>query len=49
MENFGWIELVFFYAIAIGFGLWQWLKMKRELKASREAREAKESEDEKSD
>lgn len=45
MENYGWIELVFFYGIALGFGLWQWLKMRRELRQSREAKAAKEAED----
>lgn len=43
MGNFAWIELVFFYGIAIGFGLWQWLKMKREVKAARAEREAREA------
>lgn len=46
MENYGWIELVFFYGIALGFGLWQWLKMRRELKQSREAKAAKEAAEE---
>jgi ABC-type nickel/cobalt efflux system permease component RcnA len=45
--NYGWIELVFFYGIAIGFGLWQVWKTNRELvrtrakRAEREAAEAK--------
>ena len=43
MENFAWIELVFFYGIAMGFGLWQWLKMKRELRESRERKAAEEA------
>ena len=44
--SFGWIELVFFYGIAIGFGTWQALKMRREvreMRAEREAREAREA------
>jgi len=45
MENYGWIEMVFFYGIAISFGLWQWLKMRRELRQSREAKAAKEAVD----
>lgn len=32
---FGWIEIVFFYGIAIGFAVWQWLKMDRMLKKGR--------------
>ena len=43
---FGWIELIFFYGIAITFGLWQVWKTDKELKktrAEREAREAKEA------
>ncbi len=45
MGNIAWIELVFFYGIAMGFGIWQWSKMRRELRESREARAAKEAED----
>ncbi|MEE4316171.1 hypothetical protein [Erythrobacter dokdonensis] len=41
--NFGWIEIVFFYGIAIGFGVWQWLKMDRMLKKTRAEKAAKEA------
>jgi len=41
--NFGWIELVFFYGLAIGFGVWQWLAMDRKLKKTRAERAAKEA------
>ncbi|MEQ5788919.1 hypothetical protein J3454_13555 [Erythrobacter sp. NFXS35] len=41
--NFGWIELVFFYGIAIGIGVWQWVKMDRMLKKTRAERAAKEA------
>jgi hypothetical protein len=41
--NYGWIEIVLFYGIAIGFGVWQWLKMDRMLKKTRAEREAKEA------
>jgi hypothetical protein len=41
--NYGWIELVFFYGIAIGIGVWQYLKMDRMLKKTRAEREAKEA------
>jgi hypothetical protein len=47
VENYAWIELVFFFGIAIGFGLWQYFKMGRELKqtrAERARREAQETE-----
>ena len=46
---FGWIEIIFFYGIAIGFGLWQVWKTDKELKKTRaerlerEAREAEEA------
>jgi hypothetical protein len=39
---FGWIELVFFYGIAIGFGVWQWVAMDRKLKKTRAERAARE-------
>jgi len=41
--NFGWIELVFFYGLAIGFGIWQVIKTDRELKRTRAEREAREA------
>ncbi|MEE4206150.1 MAG: hypothetical protein V2I39_07655 [Erythrobacter sp.] len=41
--NFGWIELVFFYGLAIGFGVWQVVKTDRELKRTRAEREAREA------
>ena len=47
---FGFLELIFFYGIAIGFGVWQFWKTDKELKKTRaerlerEAREAKEAE-----
>jgi uncharacterized membrane protein YciS (DUF1049 family) len=42
-ESFGWIELVFFYGLAIGFGVWQWVSMDRKLKKTRAERQAKEA------
>ncbi|MGB3808093.1 MAG: hypothetical protein WA936_12910 [Erythrobacter sp.] len=42
MGNFAWIELVLFYGLAIGIGLWQYFKMDRELKRDRAEREARE-------
>ena len=41
-ENFGWLEIVFFYSIAIGVCFWQWWKMRREVREMRAEREAKE-------
>jgi hypothetical protein len=44
---FGWIELIFFYGIAIGFGIWQYVSVSRTLektRAERRAREAAEAE-----
>ncbi|MEM7690636.1 MAG: hypothetical protein AAF291_16600 [Pseudomonadota bacterium] len=46
---FGWIEIIFFYGIAITFGVWQVWKTDKELKKTRaerlerEAREAEEA------
>jgi len=42
-SSFGWIELVFFYGLAIGFGVWQWLAMDRKLRKTREERAAREA------
>lgn len=49
---FGWIEIVFFYGFAIGFAVWQWLKMDRMLKkgrAEKAARDAAEAGNERED
>lgn len=43
MGSMGWIEIVLFYGVAIGFGIWQWVSMDRKLKATRAEREAKEA------
>jgi len=43
MGNFGWIEIVLFYGIAIGFGAWQWVSMDRKLKKTRAEKAAKEA------
>lgn len=49
---FGFIEIIFFYGIAIGFGVWQWWKTDKLHKKTvaerleREAREAAEKEGE---
>ncbi|MEM6477154.1 MAG: hypothetical protein AAF687_13415 [Pseudomonadota bacterium] len=48
----GLIEMLFFYGIALGVGVWQWAKMRREVREmraerlEREAREAAEHEGE---
>lgn len=43
--EYGWIELVLFYGIAVAFGGWQWLKMDRMLKKTRAEKAAKEAAD----
>jgi hypothetical protein len=43
MGSMGWIEIVLFYGVAIGFGIWQWVAMDRKLKATRAERAAKEA------
>jgi len=40
---FGWIELVLFYGLAVGIGVWQWLKMDRMLKKTRAEKAAREA------
>ena len=42
--NFGWIEIVFFYGVALGILGYQYFKSDRALKKLREEREAKEKE-----
>lgn len=45
-QNFGWIEIVVFAGIALGFGLWQLVSINREIardKAAKAAREAKDA------
>ena len=41
--NFGWIEIGLFYGVGIGFGLWQWFKMDRMLKETRNQKAAQEA------
>jgi len=41
MGDMGWIEIVLFYGIAIGFGLWQFWKTDRLLKRTRAENAAK--------
>jgi hypothetical protein len=41
MGNMGWIEIVLFYGIAIGFGLWQFWSTSRLLKRTRAQNAAK--------
>lgn len=43
MGNFGWIELVFFYGLAVGIGVWQWVKTDRLLKKTRAEKAAREA------
>lgn len=42
-QNYGWIELVLFYGIAVGFGLWQYFSMDRMLKRTRAEKAAKQA------
>lgn len=41
MGNLGWIEIVLFYGIAIGFGAWQFWSTSRTLERTRAANAAK--------
>lgn len=37
MDNLGWIEIVFFGVIALGFGFWQLWSINREIAKDKEA------------
>ncbi|HQS71193.1 MULTISPECIES: hypothetical protein [unclassified Novosphingobium] len=43
-ENFGWIEIVVFAGIALGFGLWQLRSINREIAKDKAAAEARKQE-----
>lgn len=43
MGNMGWIEIVLFYGIAIGFGVWQFWSTSRTLKRTRAENAAREA------
>lgn len=45
-ENFGWIEIAFFYSIALGFAVQQVWKMDREIKKDKAKAAAKKAEEE---
>lgn len=45
-ENFGWIEIAFFYSIALGFAFQQIWKMDREIKKDKAKAEAKKAAEE---
>ncbi|WP_156423770.1 hypothetical protein [Erythrobacter sp. YT30] len=36
--NFGWIEIILFYGLAVGLAAWQYWKTDKELKATRAKR-----------
>lgn len=38
-QNFGWIEMVVFGAIALGFGLWQLRSINKEIARDRAAKD----------
>ncbi len=44
-HNFGWIEIVFFYGIALGFAGWQYWSVSKSLEEDRAKRRAKEAEE----
>ncbi|XUU61788.1 hypothetical protein ACRAQ6_05825 [Erythrobacter sp. HA6-11] len=45
-ENYGWIEIAFFYSIALGFAAQQIWKMDREIKKDKAKAAAKKAEEE---
>ena len=44
MENFGWIEIVFFYGVALSLCIWQYVKTDRDLKRIKAERAEREAE-----
>lgn len=44
-HNFGWIEIVFFYGIALGFAGWQYWSVSKSLEKDRAKRREKEAEE----
>ena len=46
MGEYGWIEIVLFYAPLMGILIWQYFKMDRELKQAKAERAAKEADGE---
>lgn len=38
-DNYGWIELIFVAAVALGLGFWQLWSVTREIKRDKEERE----------
>ena len=46
MENYGWIEIVFSGAVALGFGIWQLWSVNREIAKDKEAARRKTPQDE---
>ena len=44
-HNFGWIEIVFFYGIALGIAGWQYWSVSKSLEEDRAKRRAKEAEE----
>lgn len=43
-DNFGWLEIVFFYGFALSFALWQYWSVSRDLKRTKEERARAEAE-----
>lgn len=44
MGNYGWIEIVFFYGVALSLCIWQYVKMDRDLKRTKAERAKREAE-----
>ena len=44
MGNYGWIEIVLFYGLALGLCIWQYVKMDRDLKRTKAERAKREAE-----
>ncbi|GMN02965.1 hypothetical protein [Erythrobacter sp. MTPC3] len=43
-DNYGWLEIVFFYGFALSFALWQYWSVSRDLKRTKEERARAEAE-----
>ncbi len=44
-HNYGWIEIVFFYGIALGFAGWQYWSVSKSLEEDRAKRRQREAEE----
>tara|TARA_B100000949_G_scaffold191898_1_gene175616 strand:- start:242 stop:391 length:150 start_codon:yes stop_codon:yes gene_type:complete len=44
-EHYGWVEIVFTALVALGFGLWQYCSVSREIRRDKDAKARKPDDD----